>query len=382
MERATHEELSRSFQGWFAGDRRALDDVFGLAAGSVTDHLGIDFHSIPVRFAANHRAFEGLMAEHFGSFPPLPNIAAANLIHLHVPEPLLPTAILAGQRSADGSVRFPAFGPDALLHKQHLDGGWLLLEDSGTLVVIAADGGPSLLVTVEGENQASGPFQVRQGETRFASRLSPDALLLTLLQEFLAGFQATLLHAACVERSGCGILIMAPEKRGKSTTTLSLVRAGWKMLSDDRTLLRRVGDEVMLHSFPERSRIGVQAVAFFPELAGHVDLPAGEGKAEFSPEAVWGDIRSHTATPYLLVIPEVVDRPSSFAERVQHLDGVDGVNELVADNLLRTAPEATIQRFDLLCRLFASVPMVRLRVGPGVERTAADLDRLMQARDR
>jgi len=371
-------ELSRLFLSWLGGDRGALDGIFCLAGDAVVAQTGVDYHSIPVRFATNHHAFEPLMAEHFGSFRSLVSPPTANIIHLHVPEPLLPVAAMDACPAAVANVKFPAFGPEAQLRTLPLAGGWLLVEDSGTLIVVDEAGGRSLLVTIEGENLAVGALRVRQGTIRFASRLSEEALLLAVLQEFLAGFHATLVHAACVERDGRGVLIMAPERRGKSTTTLSLVRAGWKMLSDDRTLLRRDAGRLALHSFPERSRIGARSVAFFPELTGHVSMPVGDGKAEFTPEEVWGDIRSSMASPTLLVIPEVVHEPLSFAERVRPLGGIDDASELVADNLLRTAPSATIERFSLLCELFSSVPMIRLRVGPGVEQTADQVDRLVK----
>jgi hypothetical protein len=47
------------------------------------------------------------------------------------------------------------------------------------------------------------------------------------------------LHAAALARQGRGCLVVAPSGGGKSTAALSLLRAGWSLVSDDSVLLRR-----------------------------------------------------------------------------------------------------------------------------------------------
>jgi len=47
-----------------------------------------------------------------------------------------------------------------------------------------------------------------------------------------------LLHAAVVEKNGCGIILPAPPGSGKSTLCAALVCRGWRLLSDELTLVR------------------------------------------------------------------------------------------------------------------------------------------------
>jgi HprK-related kinase A len=48
-----------------------------------------------------------------------------------------------------------------------------------------------------------------------------------------------LLHAAVVERNGCAIILPAPPGSGKSTLCAALVCRGWRLLSDELTMVRR-----------------------------------------------------------------------------------------------------------------------------------------------
>lgn len=48
-----------------------------------------------------------------------------------------------------------------------------------------------------------------------------------------------IIHAAVVEREGCAIILPAPPGSGKSTLCAGLVSRGWRLLSDELTLVRR-----------------------------------------------------------------------------------------------------------------------------------------------
>lgn len=47
------------------------------------------------------------------------------------------------------------------------------------------------------------------------------------------------IHAAVVERDGCAVILPAPPGSGKSTLCAGLVTRGWRLLSDELTLVRR-----------------------------------------------------------------------------------------------------------------------------------------------
>lgn len=74
------------------------------------------------------------------------------------------------------------------------------------------------------------------------------------------------LHASCVSRNSQGILIVGHSRAGKSTLSLSAVRAGFKFLSDEQPLLSLRDGQIRVHSFPRRIRLHRTDARFFPEL--------------------------------------------------------------------------------------------------------------------
>lgn len=48
-----------------------------------------------------------------------------------------------------------------------------------------------------------------------------------------------IVHAAVIERNGCAIILPAPPGSGKSTLCAALICRGWRLLSDELTLIRR-----------------------------------------------------------------------------------------------------------------------------------------------
>jgi hypothetical protein len=91
----------------------------------------------------------------------------------------------------------------------------------------------------------------------------------------------TPIHAACVARSGRGILLVAGPRSGKSSLAWACARAGLAYVSDDATWLVRDGPEPLLLGKPQRFRFRPDARELIPELA---QLPAIEtviGKHSF-----------------------------------------------------------------------------------------------------
>jgi HPr kinase/phosphorylase len=78
-------------------------------------------------------------------------------------------------------------------------------------------------------------------------------------------------YATCVEMAGSGVLLRGPPGSGKSDLALRIVDGGGRLVADDQTLLRRVG-EAIVASAPasiagriEARGIGILAVPSIPE---------------------------------------------------------------------------------------------------------------------
>jgi serine kinase of HPr protein (carbohydrate metabolism regulator) len=55
-------------------------------------------------------------------------------------------------------------------------------------------------------------------------------------------------HASCIERAGRALLIAGPSGSGKSDLALRLIDRGATLISDDYTILTRVGQQLMAHA--------------------------------------------------------------------------------------------------------------------------------------
>lgn len=87
-----------------------------------------------------------------------------------------------------------------------------------------------------------------------------------------------IIHAAVVEKNGLAAILPAPPGSGKSTLTAGLVLSGWRLLSDELTLIdRRTG---LLHALPRPVSLKNQSI----DVIG-----------QFSPEAFINRVSHDTA---------------------------------------------------------------------------------------
>ena len=90
--------------------------------------------------------------------------------------------------------------------------------------------------------------------------------------------RAIAIHAACVSRFGCGMLLCGDSGAGKSTLAYGCAREGWTYTSDDASflLLRSTAPNVIGEA--RQIRFRPSAKGLFPELQGHTLTPRARGK--------------------------------------------------------------------------------------------------------
>lgn len=127
------------------------------------------------------------------------------------------------------------------------------------------------------------------------NRLTPlvvQPLIVPLLREVMLRKRQMLLHSAAVRcPEGTGVLIAAPGFGGKSTTTMSLVRQGAKLLGDDLTVIQPVDDQVVASGVPQPFNLTAQTIQFFPEcreIDEFVAKPHPDDKKVYSPIDIYG----------------------------------------------------------------------------------------------
>lgn len=84
----------------------------------------------------------------------------------------------------------------------------------------------------------------------------------------LATSHTTAIHAACVEREGCGILLCGDSGAGKSSLSYACARAGWTYVTDDASFLVNNRSDRLVIGNCNQARFRPSAVELFSELAG------------------------------------------------------------------------------------------------------------------
>jgi hypothetical protein len=116
----------------------------------------------------------------------------------------------------------------------------------------------------------------------------------------------TVLHCACAERDGNGLLLAGEAGSGKSTLSVAMARNGFAFLSDDWTYLSGADSQVLAWGVVTPVKLLPDAVKYFHELRGlepSVSLN-GECAYEVDPERVFGVRRSLRCEPRWLVFLE------------------------------------------------------------------------------
>lgn len=173
------------------------------------------------------------------------------------------------------------------------------------------------------------------------------------------------IHATALEKYGRGILIPGFSGRGKTTTFLSLLRSGYRCLSDDHPLLRTRGDSVDLLPFPVKVDVTEPTIAFFPELRDAPESALGQGvrKQFFYVEDMYPGGTGQTCKPAVIIFPHVVDHPTSWLEPLSRRQALE---ELLPHGLLVYHEDIARREFQVLSQLIQQVDSYRLHFGRNV----------------
>ncbi|MGD0391559.1 MAG: hypothetical protein ABSC41_02840 [Acidimicrobiales bacterium] len=199
--------------------------------------------------------------------------------------------------------------------------------------------------------------------------LATHPLLTIALVETMKRFQRFPLHAAGLALHGKGVLVPGASGSGKSTTSVTLVRAGFDFLSDDTVFLTSSPDGIWVAGFPDEVDVTDNTVARIPEL-GHLagaSLVPGREKHSFRVEDVFGITPLTGCRPAVLIAPQVVAGPRSEVEPLAPSEALIGL----LPNVLLTDPVASQAHLDMLAALVESVPCMTFRVGSDLDAAVA-----------
>lgn len=185
-----------------------------------------------------------------------------------------------------------------------------------------------------------------------------------------------MIHAAALERRGRGVLIPGVRGVGKSTSSVALLRAGYRCLSDDKPFLRANGNGISLLAFPEKIDITDQTVSFFPELsAAPSALTTGYRKKQFRPEAIYPGSTTQAVRPDLILFPEISRESTSRAEKLSKSKALEAI---LPHSLLVFDRTISADHFQLLAGLVAGADCYRLAFGRDILNLPALVDSLLR----
>ena len=165
------------------------------------------------------------------------------------------------------------------------------------------------------------------------------------------------LHAACVARTGAGILLCGSSGAGKSTLSVACARAGFTFLSDDCTWILTGTDAPVAIGKPHQARLRGDAARHFPELEGFParELPNGKLSMEV-PTSLLSGVR--TAPRIGVGTLVFLDREDYGAARIESM-GSDEAAALLLQDLPSYGPEVNAVHERTIGRL-AGLPAWRL----------------------
>jgi hypothetical protein len=190
------------------------------------------------------------------------------------------------------------------------------------------------------------------------------------------------LHAAgVVHDAGVCALLCAPSGGGKSTLSAGLVRRGWRVLGDDKLLVRtepgaRPRVAALLHTF----NLHPSTREWFPEVGDLEQLPrysAWTPKRKLSVTSVWDSAPAFEAEPTHVVTLERAGRAGTVA--TAPLSATDVLSTLLHQTVIpaERGTAAHITRTIAACA--RDVRGLAIRIGDDAYRDSAALDAVEQA---
>ncbi|MAU00803.1 MAG: hypothetical protein CL608_26965 [Anaerolineaceae bacterium] len=116
-----------------------------------------------------------------------------------------------------------------------------------------------------------------------------------------------LLHAFAAAHEGGAVLLVGGIGAGKTTTGLSLLNAGWQLLSNDSPVVVANG---RIQQYPGVLAAYPESFAHFPQLKQLAEEPGGDGRTKISvtAESIWPDVWLSEAPVRAICFPQIEER--------------------------------------------------------------------------
>ena len=127
--------------------------------------------------------------------------------------------------------------------------------------------------------------------TKKSTPLIFQSVLIPVIGELLMKQGKLLMHAGCVGTpEGDGILLLADSGGGKTTTSFSMAREGFSLMSDDLVVASPTAKGIIFEPIREKMNVSKKTIEFFPELSFLRKLlkQSREAKVPVDPKEIFG----------------------------------------------------------------------------------------------
>jgi len=174
-----------------------------------------------------------------------------------------------------------------------------------------------------------------------------------------------LIHAFAAAYKNRAVLLVGDIAAGKTTTGMSLLNAGWQLLSNDSPIVTQRGGQPIICRYPGLLAGYPETFARFPPTQAYVQErpPGSRHKLTIAAEAVWPGVWQDQAPIGAILFPQIEDRPDHHMELLK-----------APAALARLMPHAMEQwdrpmippHLRMLRQLAEAAPAYVLRLGPDV----------------
>lgn len=155
-------------------------------------------------------------------------------------------------------------------------------------------------------------------------RFFPFVFFYLILMEMLRYCGFYYVHSSCISINGKALLIPGDTGSGKTTLCITLLREGYRYLSDDGVLLKREDGDVRVLALPGEFHIDPLISSRFKELESvKRGEKYGKGpKRAFLADDIYPDQFVSDALQRFIIFPEITDMEKSSLEKISRADAL------------------------------------------------------------